>query len=964
MKKLLASVIYTQFFSGLVVVLWLSSSGAQAQTTTCSGADPGGQPATSGLYAEYFSGYFEDDAGFFSDNSRPAGLIRTEVNVNFATTGSFGDLRPVSDGTALDPDRFSLRLRGSLNVGTAGQYTFYLTADDGAYFWIDGAALALPPTVGTALIDNGGRHSSRTESATVMLSAGRHNVLILYGEDCCDNVLVWEYEGPGLARQVVPTAVLCTALAPAPLPPQAIRYDPASRALSTGTTRSSDVPTVQNGGSAVTGFALANAARLPAGLSIDAATGVLTAAASVPEGAYDLEVAVSNAAGTSRFRNAFRFLVTAPLPGGCGGPDPGGHPASAGLYAEYFSGFFDDDPAFFTGATAGLVRTDGQVNFPDNDSFGPLTAVAGGSSQNPDLFSLRLRGSLYLATTGSYTFYLTADDAALLWFDNAALENTPARAAATIDNGGSHPARTVAVTLMLGAGLHNVQLLYGEQTLNNSLVLEYESADLGITRQVVPGNLFCSSVQPMQALPTALHYSPGTLRVVVGSSGSSPRPTITSASQVVEYELANAAVLPAGITINATTGRVTVNATVPEASYALNVAARNAGGESVFTNSLTAQVVARPPAGCSGVDAGGQPASSGLFAEFFPGYFNDDPAFFTTTAAVQARNVQVLDFESAASWGDLTGAASGTPDDPDTFSARFRGRIRINTAGTYTFYLTADDGAFLWFDNAALQTVPTLPSALIQNGGQHPAVTVSAEIVLSAGLHDILVLYGENTAFNSLRLEYASADAGVSRQLVAAADLCSAASNAPLPVTLTRFGVVGRPEGVLASWEMAQELNSARFVVERSANGQVFEAAGQVAAAGTTAHSQQYTFLDTAPLPGLSYYRLRQLDLDGSAHFSGVVTIGWNGAEVAATHLSVFPNPVATGQLTVRVDQATAATTTLEVLDLSGRLVLRQKLAGSTHQQLTFDVRPLPAGIYLVRLLSPAGVTTQRLVRE
>ncbi|MBT9393082.1 T9SS type A sorting domain-containing protein [Hymenobacter sp. NST-14] len=964
MKKRLASAGYVQFTFGLVVLLWLSSMGAQAQPTVCSGTDPGGQPATNGLYAEYFRGYFEDDPGFFSDNNRPAGLIRTEANVSFATTAAFGDLRPVSDGTATDPDRFSLRLRGSLSIATAGEYTFYLTADDAAYLWLDGEALALPPAVGTALIDNGGRHSSQTRSATLTLSAGRHNVLLLYGEDCCDNVLVWEYEGPGLTRQVVPTAALCTALAPAPLSPRAIRYEPASRALPTGTTRSSGVPTVEDGGAAVTGFALANAAGLPAGISIDAGTGVLTAAASVPEGTYDLEVAVSNAAGTSRFRNAFRFQVTAPLPGGCGGPDPGGNPPSAGLYAEYFSGYFDDDLAFFAGSPGGLTRTEGLVNFPDNDSFGALAGVAGGLASNPDEFSLRLRGSLYLAATADYTFYLTADDAAYLWLDNAALAPTPRRSEATIDNGGSHPARTVAVTLRLGAGLHNVLLLYGDQTLNNTLVLEYESAALGLARQVVPGRLFCTSVQPLEPLPTALTYSPSLLRMVVGNSTTSSAPTVVSASQVVEYELDNAAALPAGITINAGTGRVSVDASVPEASYTLSVAARNAGGDSVFVNTLTAQVVARAPAGCSGLDAGGQPASSGLFAEFFPGYFNDDPAFFTTTPAARSRNVQVLDFESVASWGDLSGAATGPPDNPETFSARFRGRIRINTAGTYTFYLTADDGAFLWLDNAALAATPNVAAALIQNGGQHPATTESATISLSAGLHDVLVLYGENTAFSSLKLEYASPDAGVPRQLVAAADLCSAASNAPLPVTLTRFGVEARPAGVLASWETAQELNSARFVIERSANGQVFEAAGQVAAAGTTSQHQQYTFLDTAPLPGLSYYRLRQLDLDGSAHFSGVVTTRWNGAAAPAVRLSVFPNPVGKSELMVRVEQATAAATTLEVLDLAGRRVLRQQLPGSTRQEQTLDLRALPAGVYLVRLLSPGGVTTQRLVRE
>jgi hypothetical protein len=964
MKKTSTSAKWLRLVWVLLGVGWSALITAQAQPTSCSGTDPGGQPAANGLYAEYFSGYFADDAGFFTDNAHPAGLVRTEAQVNFATNASFGDLRPLAEGSAQDPDRFSLRLRGSLLITTPGEYTFYLTSDDAAYLWLDNAALALPPDLATALIDNGGGHSSLTRTATVTLAAGRHNVLILYGDDCCDHALVWEYEGPGVARQVVPTAALCTAAAPAPLAPQAIRYAPATRALPAGTARSSGLPTVQDGGSAVTEFAVANAGTLPAGITMNATTGVLTAAASVAQGTYDVHVAVSNANGTSIFRNAFRFLVTAPLPGGCGGPDPGGEPASGGLYAEYFSGYFADDPAFFSGRTPGLVRTDTQVNFPDDDSFGNLLAVATGSVQNPDAFSLRLRGSLYLAATGSYTFYLTSDDAAYLWLDNAALAAPTVLADATLNNGGSHPAATVAVTLTLGAGLHNLQLLYGDNGLHNSLVLEYESAGLGIARQVVPTTLFCTSVQPQVPPPVALDYSPQHLRVVVGSTATSAAPAVVSSSAVIEYVLDNAASLPAGITINATTGQVTASATVPEADYQLDVAARNAGGAAVFTRSLAVQVIPPAPAGCAGFDANGQMASSGLYAEFFPGYFNDDPAFFSATTPAQRRNVSVIDFNSAESWGNLTGAASGSSIDPDSFSVRLRGRIRIPTAGTYTFYLTADDGAFQWLDNAALQPTPVVAQALIQNDGIHPETTIEATVSLTAGLHDVLVLYGENSAFTRLKLEYASTDAGVPRQLTPAADLCTSNSNAPLPVTLVHFKVQPQDADVALSWETAQELNSRVFVVERSGNGQVFEEIGQLAAAGTTARAQRYTFLDRAPLTGTNYYRLRQLDLDGTAHLSGVVAVHWGGA-VVVQQLRLFPNPSPNGEVTVELAQPTAETATVEVLDMRGALVHRQVVPAATHpQQVPLKLRKLPAGIYLLRLVTPTGVTTSRLVLE
>ncbi|RSK49499.1 PA14 domain-containing protein [Hymenobacter rigui] len=946
-----------------LAVLWIMPLwAAQAQSGACSGTDPGGAAAANGLYAEYFSGYFDDNPAFFSDNSNPAGLTRTEAEVNFATSSSFGNLLQVAGGSAQDPDRFSARLRGSLNIATAGSYTFYLTADDAAYLWLDNTALALPPDLNNALINNGGRHSVVTRSVTVTLAAGRHNVLILYGEDCCDNILVWEYEGPGITRQVVPNAALCTSVVPLPPAPQGISYSPASRALPTGASGSSGVPTVQDGGSPVTGFALGNSGSLPAGISIDGATGVLTAGPSVPQGTYNVAVSVSNANGTSTFSNAFQFLVTAPLPGGCGGTDPAGQPTSAGLYAEYYSGYFADDAAFFINTTPGLVRTDEQINFPNNDSFGNLLAVANGTLQDPDEFSLRLRGSLYIAMAGTYTFYLTADDGALLWLDNPALASPAVRADAAIDNGGFHPTTTKTVTLTLTAGLHNLLLLYGDNGLGNSLVLEYESAGLGIARQVVPGNLFCTSLQPAIPLTASLSYSPKVMRVLVGSSTTSGAPAVSSASPVTAYALDNAATLPAGITINATTGQVAIAATVPEDSYTLDISVRNAGGVAVFARSLTVQVIPPAPSGCSGLDGGGRPASSGLFAEYFPGYFNDDPAFFNTTAPAQSRNVQVLNFGSAASWGDLTGVAGGTAQDPDGFSARFKGRINIPVTGTYTFYLTADDGAFLWLDNAALATTPTLASALIQNGGQHPPTTVTGTVTLAAGLHDVLVLYGENISLNELKLEYASTDAGVARQLLPATGLCSSSSNAPLPVTLTRFGATTQNTVVAVSWETAQELNSAYYVVERSANGKVFEAAGKVAAAGTTQQHQRYSYLDHTPLSGLSYYRLRQVDADGTEYFSSVVAVQV-AKQGAAARVVLSPNP-SKGVLIASVEQEAPEAAILEILDMRGQVVYRQQLLAVASQQLPLNLTAVPVGVYIVRIRTPHGLLTQRLLLE
>lgn len=90
----------------------------------------------------------------------------------------------------------------------------------------------------------------------------------------------------------------------------------------------------------------------------------------------------------------------------------------------------------------------------------------------------------------------------------------------------------------------------------------------------------------------------------------------------------------------------------------------------------------------------------------------------------------------------------------DDFGLRFRGKIRILTAGTYTFHLTSDDGSRLLIDN----------SVLINNDGLHAVRTVSGSRNLSVGYHDIEVQYFERTGQATLILEYAGP--GITRTAV------------------------------------------------------------------------------------------------------------------------------------------------------------------------------------------------------
>ena len=190
-------------------------------------------------------------------------------------------------------------------------------------------------------------------------------------------------------------------------------------------------------------------------------------------------------------------------------------------------------------------------------------------------------------------------------------------------------------------------------------------------------------------------------------------------------------------------------------------------------NSATYTIPVVAPLSCQPSYLDNATAGSGLTAEYYAGYFNDDPSFYQRSAPLRRLDPN-LDFSSgngSATWGDLTGVAINNSTDWDSYSARYRGSLYITTAGSYTFYLNSDDASYLWLDGAAL--APTIANALVGVPGQHPVRESSATITLTAGLHDLTAAFGEFAGGNYFRLEYASAANNIARQVVPQSLLCA-----------------------------------------------------------------------------------------------------------------------------------------------------------------------------------------------
>jgi hypothetical protein len=176
----------------------------------------------------------------------------------------------------------------------------------------------------------------------------------------------------------------------------------------------------------------------------------------------------------------------------------------------------------------------------------------------------------------------------------------------------------------------------------------------------------------------------------------------------------------------------------------------------------------------------------------------------------------------------------------------------------------------------------------------------------------------------------------------------------PLPVQLASFSATRAGGGVHVAWATASEKNSDHFVVERSLDGRTFAEAARVAAHGTTALSHSYTSHDATAPAALLYYRLRQVDLDGTVAFSPVVTVA--AADGAVADFALLPNPARES-----VSFFTAAPTAYSVRNALGQLVRSGTTAAGTT---TLAVGELPAGIYFFELHGAVGRVVRRFAKE
>ena len=176
-----------------------------------------------------------------------------------------------------------------------------------------------------------------------------------------------------------------------------------------------------------------------------------------------------------------------------------------------------------------------------------------------------------------------------------------------------------------------------------------------------------------------------------------------------------------------------------------------------------------------------------------------------------------------------------------------------------------------------------------------------------------------------------------------------------VPVELTSFAATITNNEVTLNWQTATEVNNKGFEIQRSIDNSEFSVIGFVDGAGTSTETKSYSFVNKVDKGGIYYYRLKQIDFDGSYDYSNVVEVDYSGITsyaVAQNYPNPF-NPSTKIEFAIPVD----AEVSLKVFNVIGQEVAdlaNSQFASGLHS-INFNASKLTSGTYIYTI-SAKGV--------
>ncbi|GGE93908.1 hypothetical protein GCM10011383_00740 [Hymenobacter cavernae] len=456
----------------IVSYLWSQVSGPNPASFSSTSTPT---PAVSGLVAGtyVFSLVVTDNLGLMSSPAQvsvtvnPSGTLRTPENPANTVAGldykyyegfwevlpSFSTLTPLKSGstTALDLSArqrdygYAFQYTGFVTVPTDGQYTFYTSSDDGSQLYIGS----------TLVVNNDGSHGTLEANGTIGLRAGTHAFTVTYFQNGGGQELTVSYQGPSLAKQVVPASALRRVAQSSNQLPVANAGLNQSIMLPINSTQLSGTGIDTDG--TITGYTWSQlSGPTTAGFSSTTVSNPTVRGLAV--GSYVFGLVVTDNLGANSLLSQVTVMVNANnnlrVP-----ENPTG--TVAGLDYKYYEGFWNALP-----------------------SFDSLTPIKTGTVATPDVsvalrnygYAVQYTGYVTVPTDGQYTFSTISDDGSRLYIGSTLV----------VDNDGLHGRQEQQNTIGLRAGTHAFTVTYFQNGGEQVFSVSYQGPSL--SKQLIPAS--------------------------------------------------------------------------------------------------------------------------------------------------------------------------------------------------------------------------------------------------------------------------------------------------------------------------------------------------------------------------------------------------------------------------------------------------------------------------------------------
>ncbi|MES2519636.1 MAG: T9SS type A sorting domain-containing protein [Bacteroidota bacterium] len=179
-----------------------------------------------------------------------------------------------------------------------------------------------------------------------------------------------------------------------------------------------------------------------------------------------------------------------------------------------------------------------------------------------------------------------------------------------------------------------------------------------------------------------------------------------------------------------------------------------------------------------------------------------------------------------------------------------------------------------------------------------------------------------------------------------------------VPVEISNFRTqVSDNQKVNVRWETISEINSNYFMVERSRDAFNYQTIANIEAAGSSQTKKAYSFTDETALFGTNYYRLKQIDKDGTQQVFRPQAVIIDDTDVP---FGVFPNPVIGAKFNVKVEDSDEAK--LLLMDFEGNEI---KLNSDKITQTILEIMPLQSlkiGAYLLQVQTLGSLKRHKIL--